>query len=59
MLKLKEKYKTKYFSIADFNQLPKEALAALKKDAPELIYTYFIEEWYKQNFIITEMMVFM
>ena len=44
MLKLKEKYKTKYFSIADFNQLPEEALAKIKKDAPELIDKYFIEE---------------
>ena len=44
MLKLKEKYKTKYFSIADFNQLPEEVLDAVKKDVPELIYTYFIEE---------------
>ena len=44
MLKLKEKYKTKYFSFADFNQLPEEVLAAVKRDVPELIDKYFIEE---------------
>tara|TARA_Y100001973_G_C5208440_1_gene343442 strand:+ start:3520 stop:3654 length:135 start_codon:yes stop_codon:yes gene_type:complete len=44
MYKLKEKYKTKYYSVADINQLPAEALNKIKKCIPEFLDKYFIEE---------------